>query len=191
MVGDQTDMLARLKAMLPLRWFPDATPVLDGVLTGFAATWATLYNLLGYVRSQTRLSTTTDGFLDMAGFDYFGPALARRAGETDDAFRARLQLEMRRERGTRPALATSLTDLTGRFPDIFEFTRPADTGCWNVALGYGVAGGWGSLNLPFQALVTAYRPQGGGAVGVGDADIRAAITSVLPAATTAWTRIES
>jgi hypothetical protein len=188
MTGDQTDMLARLKAVLPQRWFPDATPVLDGVLTGLASAWATLYAMLGYIRAQTRIATATDGFLDLASADYFGPALPRFPGESDAAFRVRIAREMVRERATRPALVAALTDLTGRAPAVFEFARPADTGCWNSALGYGAGGGWGSLDLPFQALVTAYRPQAPNPP-VADADILAAITAVLPAATIAWARI--
>jgi len=83
--------------------------------------------------------------------------------------------------------------------------------------GYGVAGAYGSLLLPYQAFVTAYRPTGTGipyvagygtspagySVGsrgeyatlsmvqtsVTDADIYAAIASVIPVGTIAWTRI--
>lgn len=85
--------------------------------------------------------------------------------------------------------------------------------------GYGVAGAYGSLLLPYQAFVTAYRPIGTGipyvsgygsspagySVGsrgeyaslsmiqtaVADADIYAAIASVIPAGTIAWTRISN
>ena len=85
-----------------------------------------------------------------------------------------------------------------------------------MALGYGAAGGWGSLALPFQCFVTAYRPtisgvplaggygSGAGGFGAGalqyvspamvqsqvsDADILAAIASTMPVAAAAWTRI--
>ena len=40
--GSIADMLGRLKAVLPTRWFADETPVLDGVLSGFAATAAAM-----------------------------------------------------------------------------------------------------------------------------------------------------
>ncbi len=104
-----------------------------------------------------------------------------------------------------------LTDLTGRAPIIFEPARPADTGGYNSAsLAYGAAGGWGSLALPFQCFVTAYRPHGSGIATIAgygtpsplaraslamvegqvtDADIMTAITSVLPTAAIAWTQI--
>jgi hypothetical protein len=81
---------------------------------------------------------------------------------------------------------------------------------------YGVAGGWGSLDLPFQCFISAYRPTGSGiamvsgwcrpsgAYGEGaieyaslamvqgqitDSDIYTAVADVMPAATIGWTRI--
>ena len=69
---------------------------------------------------------------------------------------------MLQPRGTRAALVQALVNLTGRPPVVFEPARPPDTRAWGVACGWGVAGGWGSLAMPFQCLVTAFRPQGGG-----------------------------
>ena len=216
MAVDPPDVVARLKAVLPLRWFGDQTPVLDGLLTGLADTWCWLASLLDYTRAQTRIASISDLFLDTAARDFFGSRVLRRAGQGDDAFRARVQREMRRERATRAALGAVLQDLTGRAPVIFEPARPADTGAWGMALGWGCAGGWGSLSLPFQCLVTARRAQGSGIATVAgwgipaggwgsgllqyadlamlqgqvtDDDIRAAIVDTMPAATIAWTRI--
>ena len=73
---------------------------------------------------------------------------------------------MLRERGTRAAVISVLQDLTGRAPVVFEPMRPADTSAWGIAGGYGAAGGWGSLLLPFQCFVTAYRAQGSGIAAV-------------------------
>lgn len=211
-------MLARLKAVLPPRWFPDSAPVLDAVLSGVAEVWARLYAQLEAVRLQTRIATATDAFLDMIAVDFFGSSLPRRSLETDTAFRGRIQRELLRERGTRRAIVAALTDLTGRTPMVFEPARPADTGGWGAGVGYGQAGRWGSLALPMQCFVTAYRPagQGIGVVagwgasaagwGVGaveygslaqiagqvtDAEIAAAVAGLMPAATIAWLRIAS
>lgn len=216
MTGDRNDVLARIKAVLPARWFADATPLLDGVVSGLAEAGAWLYGLLGNVKLQARLLTATGGFLDMIAQDYFGARVARRAGQGDKAFRAHIQSELLRERGTRGAVISVLTDLTGRPPVVFEAARPADTRAYGQACGYGAAGGWGSLMLPFQCFVTAYRAQGqgiatvagwhtgGGGWGVGaieyatldmlageitDADINAAVAGVMPVAAIAWTRI--
>jgi hypothetical protein len=216
MTGDSNDMLARLKAVLPSRWFPDATPVLDGLLTGLANVAAGGYTLLAGVRAAARIATATGGFLDMIAQDFFGARVTRREGQGDDAFRGRIEAELLRERGTRGSVTGVLQDLTGRTPVVFEPMRPDDTGAWGIALGYGAAGGWGSLALPFQCFVTAFRAQGSGIAqvagwgsgaggwGVGaieyasldmvegqitDADIDAAIAGVMPVAAIAWTRI--
>jgi hypothetical protein len=208
-IGSVTDMLSRLKAVLPSRWFPDETPILDGLLTGLAGAAATLYGMLAYVRQQTRVATLTDSFIDLAATDYCGNRLVRRVGESDAVFRARLQRELLRSRATRGAMAAAVGDLTGRQAAIFEPARAADTGGWGVALGYGAGGGWGSNVLPFQFFVSAYRPFAAGAAAwtagsnvpgaplaeaaalvqgtVRDAEIYAAIAAAAPCATIAWT----
>jgi hypothetical protein len=223
MTGDRQDMLARLKAALPVGWFPDTTPVLDMVLQGLAWSWSWSYGVLDYVRRQTRLATATDVWLDIAARDFFGIRIVRR-GQGDAAFRAEIRREVLRERGTRAAVVAVLTDTTGRQPTVFEPARTADTGAWGGATGHvtglasGAVGGWGSLALPYQAFVTAYRPSGSGIAnvagwsasaggyGVGaieygalamtqapvmDADIYAAVASVMPVAAIAWTRISN
>ncbi len=211
--GDTADMLVRLRGVLPQRWLADETPVLDAVLAGLASAWSGLYLLLQLVSAQSRIATASDQFLDMVSTDFFGVALPRRPGEEDVGFRTRIDRELFRERGTRAAITTMLTDLTGRAPLIFEPTRAMDTGAWSTAsMGYGVAGAWGSLSLPYQCFVTAYRPIGTGIANAGgystagvheyadldwivvpvtDANIYAAVASVMPAATIAWTRISS
>lgn len=211
--GDTTDMLVRLKSVLPQRWFADETPVLDAVLTGLAATWSGLFQLLHLVSQQARITTAQAQFLDLISVDFFGNALRRRNGESDAAFRGRIDRELFRERGTRESITAVLVDLTGRAPVIFEPARAVDTGAWaTTSLGYGVVGAWGSLSLPYQCFVTAYRPLGNGLPAVGgystpgiqeyvelgwisapvaDAVIYAAVAGVMPAGTTAWTRLAS
>ena len=162
MVGDEKDMLSRLKAVLPQRWFADKSPVLDAMLAGLASGWTRPYALLDYVRAQSRIATASDIWLDIIARDYFGHRISRRVGEIDQILRRRIQHELIRERGTRAAMISTLTDLTGRPPQIFEPARPADTGGYGVGLGWGVVGGWGSLALPFQCFVTAFRPHGNG-----------------------------
>ncbi len=211
MTGDPSDILSRLKIALPTRWFPDATPVLDAVLSGFAAAWSSLYGLLAMVRQQSRVSTATGSFLDMASSDFFAARLPRRPTETDALFRPRILQALSREHATRNALTAIAKDLTGYTPVIFEPSRPADTGAYSTgSLGYGVAGAWGSLNLPFQVFVTVRRSQPSGIADIAgygtagplaraslaeiggqatDADIYAAIASVMPTAATAWTCI--
>ncbi len=168
MIGDQVDFTARLKAVLPSNWFADETPVLDALLGSLATAWALVYSLLQYVRAQCRIGSATDIWLDIIAFDFFGQALSRKDGESDDSLRGRIKAELFRERGTRNGLVLALTELTGRPPRVFEPAHSTDTGGYGSTSGvsggvaYGAAGGWGNLSLPFQYFVIAYRPVGGG-----------------------------
>ncbi len=219
MTGDQADMLSRLKAVLP-RWFPDASPILDAVLAGWASAHAAVYDLIRFGELQARIRTATDGWLDMIASDFFGNTLVRAVGQSDRSFRTRILVNLLRERATRNALRRVLLDVTGREPVIIEPTRPADCGGYGIsACGYGAAGYYGSLSMPFQCFVQAKRPASSGIPQVGgygtpalayttpssskyasiseaaasasDADIYAAIDSVRPAGTTVWANIST
>lgn len=211
-------MIGRLRAVLPARWFPDSAPVLDAVLSGLAGVWAVVYAQLQYVRMQTRIGTATGPFLDMVATDLFGSRVRRQIGEDDNGLRRSVGLELLRERATRMTLREVLSELTGRPPVIFEPAHAPDTKAWGAACGWGVAGGWGSLSMPFQCMVTAFRPQGGGVSTVAgwgisagswgggtieyasasmvsehvdDEAILSAVARVMPAATIAWLRISN
>ncbi|MBA4707495.1 hypothetical protein [Aquitalea aquatica] len=214
--GDQTDMFSRLKSLLPRGWFPDSTPLLDGLLWGYSQALAWLYSLYLFAQAQTRIKTATGGWLDIAAQDFFGNGLVRYSGQSDDSYRNRIVINIFRERATRYGMQKMLTDLTGRAPLIVEPARPADVGCLGVTAALGVAM-VGSYVSPYQAFVTAYRPQSNGAANwpgintnafgmalssgllpstklsptVSDADIIAAIEATRPAATAVWYRISN
>lgn len=168
MTGDAPDILARLKAVLPTRWFADESPVLDGMLAGLAWGWAWVYSLLSYAIEQTRITTATGVWLDIVAQDFFAARFYRRTGEPDILFRNRISQEILREKGTRGAVTSMVKDLTGREPRVFEAARATDTGSYGSITGaggglaWGLAGGWGNLDLPFQCFVTVYRPSGSG-----------------------------
>lgn len=219
MIGDQDDMLARLKANLP-PWFPSDSTIVDGALTGLAYLFAFVYSLIKYAELQTRIRTATGGWLDLIAADFFGADLLRSAGQGDTSFRTRILLNLLRERATRAALVRVLTDLTGRAPIVIEPMRPADTGGYGLGgVGYGVGGAYGSVMLPYQCFVQAFRPASSGipfVAGYGsppggystpsravyadlemvqgaisDADIYAAIEAVKPEGTTVWVNLSS
>lgn len=220
-IGDQSDVEQRIETLLP-PWFGDAeTPTVDGIIAAFANAGSTLYSQYAYTKLQTRIKTATDVNLDLIAQDYFGPTgLLRRTNESDAQYRNRILINLIRIRGTRPAIVSVLVDLTGRTPWIFEPARPADTGGYNIGgMGYGVAGGWGSIETPYQALCVAYRPLTAGVPYVGgygssvgaystpsqlewanitlletavpDEMIYSAIDSVKSAGTVIWTKIQS
>lgn len=223
MIGDNSDVFSRLKSNLPQRWFgstSDSMPVVDSLLTGIATALSFIYSLYAYAKFQTRIKLATDSWLDLIAYDFFGASIQRKANQTDASFRATIIANLFRERATRNAIVKVLQDLTGRTPKIVEPKRPADTGSYGGPLiGYGVAGAYGSMQMPYQAFVIAYRPLGTGIPSVAgygvstggysqasqaewaslsmiqnavtDADIYAAIDSVRPAATIVWTNIQS
>ena len=211
MTGDISDIVRRLKSNLPNRWFPDQTPVLDAVLSGLASAWVAMYSLLGYTQSQTRIASVNGNLLDAASADFFGSRLSRISNEPDNTFRLRLQNALVREHATRRSLQAALMTLTGSSPKIFEPGRVTDTGAYgSPVMGYGVAGAWGNLNLPFQVFIVAKRPASPGiaiVAGYGtpgplaranlsqvpgylsDKDIENTVVSVLPTASIAWLNI--
>lgn len=177
--GDQGDILRRLKAVVPVGWFPDQSPVLDGVLSGISAVWSWAWSLLDYVNQQLRISTATDINLDLLSADFLGAGLPRIAGENDTSYRRRIKASIFREMGTRKAVSDAIETATGQAPGIFEPALASDTGGYGsvggrvgTGLAYGMAGGYGSYDLPFQAFITAYRPSasvGGGVQGYSSA----------------------
>lgn len=216
MQGDPVDMLHRLKAAIPSRWFPDYSPNIDALLSGFAAVWAWLYSLLAFSKRQQRVATADGIFLDLAAYDFLGSRLQRSQSQGDDKFRRIVQLEILRPRATRAALDQALFDLTGNHPTIIEPRRPYDLGGYGIAMGYGVAGAYGSIYMPHQALVTAYRQHSGGIAGIAgyntpyggygigaieyasssqivgditDEDIRRVVLETAPAGSLIWMRI--
>jgi hypothetical protein len=220
MIGDQFDIQARLRALIPHGWFaPGETPLIDALLAGIANTLAFIYGLFEYLRLQTRIATATGGFLDLLAGDFFGNTLIRASNQSDDSFRAQIIVNILRQRATRAAVISILEQLTGRTPIVFEPQRPQDTGTYQGPnLGYGLVGGYGSIILPYQSFVTAFRPVGQGIPniagygtptgaystpsqsewaslsminGVSDADLYSAINSVRPAAYRIWVRITS
>ena len=215
--GDQTDMLARVRATLP-PWFPSPSPVIDGALTGIAATLAFVYSLIQYAAAQTRIATASGGWLDLIAWDFFGARFTRRQTEIDDSFRPRILQEILRPRATRAAIVRMLKDLTGRAPAIFEPWNTGDCASYGTGTaGYGAGMGYGSLALRNQIFVTAFRPAAnavpniagfggyGGGYGVGrlsyidmsqvdgpvtDEEIYARTAQTVAAGITAWTAIE-
>ena len=212
MLGDVADFVSRLWRVLPPRWFGDTAPLTDAVLTGFGVAWSSIYTLTGAVRAQARLLTASGGFVDSFAKDFFGEALPRRSAEGDAGYIERIGYELLRPRGTRAAMTVAMTQMTGQPTAVFEPARPMDTGGYAVGgVGYGVAGGYGNLNLPYQSFLKVRRPHGAGiaqlagydtggvlAYGnlamvqtpVSDSDIYAAAAAILPAGSTVWVQIQ-
>ena len=217
MKGDQTDMFGRLKSLFPVGWFGDNNPILDALTWGYAQSVSWAYTLYLYAQAQTRIKAATDSWLDLIALDFFGNNLVRYSAQTDQSYLNRILINIFRERTTRHGMEQVLIDLTGRKPLIIEPAKPNDTGGLGINMWLGAFGALGSVTLPYQAFITAYRPLGTGAgnwpgiktnwFGLGqtsgllpsaqmtpqvsDADIVAAIEATKPIGTTVWYRITS
>ena len=113
--GDATDILARLRSLLP-PWFPSSAPVLDAVLTGSATASSWVYGRISYVTLQTRLKSMSGPFLDLFANDFFGfGGYLRAIGETDASYVGRIEKEIFRERQTRYGVDLALYNLTPYF----------------------------------------------------------------------------
>ncbi len=219
MVGDIADIVGRLVAALPGRWFGSSSPNLMGLLSSIGTSWVWLYDRITYVIQQTRLLTATEEWLDLISNDYFGAAMTRKSGEPDSSFRTRIQTALLAEAATRDAVSAGLQSLTGTMPTIFEPAKCSDTGGYGLiggGMAYGSAGGWESLSLPLQCFITVTRPPTLGANGIAgygtpaggfgegsisyvdlgllpgevtDQDIQDAISRLMPINAVAWLRI--
>lgn len=195
MTGDTSDIFARLKTALPLRWFgssADSVPAVDSVLWGIASLLAFAYSLYAYAKLQTRILTASDTWLDLIAWDFFGGTVTRAAAQSDASFRATILANMFRAKATRQAISAILTQLTGAAPTIVESWRPADTGAYGSLttpsfgpMGYGSAGAYGNVSLPCQVFITTAP----GLAGITNADLYAAVDATKAAGIEAWVRI--
>lgn len=152
--GDSTDILERVKKVIPRRWFAWIAPIFAAAFGGVSDQFAWGYAWIVYTRQQSRVATSTGIFLDIIAFDFLGRFLGRK-GAADGAFRAQIIATILKERVTRAGMANALGILTGSAPDIFEPWNTLDTGAYGVpgTLAYGQAGGWGSMVLPGQVFI--------------------------------------
>lgn len=165
MTGDQDDVHARLRQVLP-PWFgrEDDSPVLSALLEGAAWVLSYFYSLFAFAKLQTRIATASGGWLDLASGDFFGQRLRRFGGELDAIYSRRIRLEVLRDRNTRNGIDRAVFDMVGRHPTIFEGFRPADCAAWGIpqTFGCGVYGAYGSVSAPFQVIITVSPPRGYG-----------------------------
>ena len=185
--GDQPDVTNRLLALLPPWFAAGASSLLGVVLQGPAWVLSQIFSLIQFAHEQTRIASATGGWLDLIGFDFFGRALMRGSGESDAAFRARIEANLLQPAGTRPALFAALERLTGRAPVIIDPWRPGDCGAYGYGgLGYGAAGCYGSLKMPAQTFIIVTRPPAG---GMTDQAIYQAVAEIIPAGVIGWSEL--
>ena len=196
-VTNPQDFPGRMRALLPRKWFPDtapgaasSTPYLDVALNGMGWGWQQIYDGITYIRTQSRIATATDVWLDLISLDFFNGALPRIAGELDASFRARIKAKLFTPTATRSAITQSVAAATGRPTVVIEPWNTGDcgavAGAGNAAggqLAWGSAGSWGSLQYPAQFFVQAKRGTN------PDSATYATLAATEAAGTIAWTQI--
>jgi len=150
---DSTEMLRRLRSLVPHGWFGDVAPIRDIVLGGVADALVWVRAQGQVVRAGTRRAGTTGWLLDIDAFGFFGSAFLRRPSESDDAWRKRFTDEIFRPRVTRAAIDKALFDLTGRHPVVHEPWNANDCGAIGV----------GTIAIAGQA----YAPSAASGIGIG------------------------
>lgn len=166
----------------------DTTPVLDGLLTGAGFVGAMIYAQIQYTKTQTRILTATDGWLDYVANDFFGNDVTRAVGETDTTFRAFIEKNLLRQKATRPSLTSVVFDNTGENPVIVEGMLLTDLGVTNVGtLACNQDGGYAGAGLGFQTWVDVFR----NGSGLSDAQLYQLVESVRPVGTTDWVQIQN
>jgi hypothetical protein len=174
--GDSADILARVKRLIPSRWFAFVAPLRDGIIGGLADCAAKLYSFIIYARQQTRLATATGIWLDILSYDFLRKNLPRGgfinfgvnqpAPLTDDVYRSVIRATILQERVTRQGMVSAVTTLLNIPPYIFEPWNTNDAGGYRMPnFAYGTIGGWGSLLYPGQVFMKISRA-GIGATGV-------------------------
>ncbi|MBL7234721.1 hypothetical protein [Komagataeibacter oboediens] len=195
----QNGFALRIRRLLPTGWFPSApaageaeqAPVLNALLQGFGSVFTWIWAMLSGTADQTRLATMSGAFLDMFAADFFGTMLTRNPGESDDAFRARIEEALFPSLGTRPDVVNVIADEVGQAGRVIEPRNAAD--CKGIAsmaspaigggYGYGVAAlRYGSRGAPFQLF--AQLPTGDTSQPATQTLDR--IADVMPAGTIAW-----
>jgi hypothetical protein len=156
MTGDQADFEARLWALLP-PWFGDAAQarVVGALVAGAASTLAWAYDLYLFAKRQTRIATSTGGWLGLSAADFFA-TFPKFTGETDANYSRRIRLEVLRDRNTRHAIDRQVFDLTQNHPEVFEAWRPGSCGGWGTpGMAWGVAGRWGSDGARGETIIVS------------------------------------
>jgi hypothetical protein len=167
--GDQTDIIGRLQRWLPTRWFPtDIGTRVYATLAGFASPLSAIYSQIAYVRNQTRLGTVTDGFADLASYDYLGDRLPRLAGESDATYVARIKANIFLKANTPTAVEAAIEAVTGYPARVIEPWNPSNNARYGSAF-YGFnrkscPGQYSDGNQRYKGLIVCSLPATGAAL---------------------------
>lgn len=166
MKGSILDVVQRLHKGLPAQWFPAQAQNTDGSVpriwstkVALASAFAPIWTMLQYVALQTRTSTSSDGWLDLRSWDFFGGKLPRLPGETDAAFYARIQWLLLQPANTRTAISDAIQHITGTKPRIILPWVPTDVGVLDGPGAYGLFMDCDTMGSPARFVDPGLRDQ--------------------------------
>src|SRR3984957_15243341 len=169
------DMWAqRMIAFFPYPWLSDTARSTAGVAYALFLSIGTELNYISqqmfYAWQSCRLQTPVNGALDLFAMDYFGNNLPRQSGESDNAYRARIQALLFQPQVTRQAIVNAI-ELA--YPGTIVWARepwnPSDTGYFaDNTSGYSgsyydldiqaIPGAWGNRDARYQGYLEITLP---------------------------------
>ena len=123
----------RLIGLFPYPWLDDEARAVSGIAYAMFLAMGTNLNVISeqlyYAWQACRLQTASNGALDLFAQDYFGPNLPRQPGESDDAYRLRIQALLFQPQVTREAIIQAIEfAYPGTIVRAIEPWNPSDTG---------------------------------------------------------------
>lgn len=102
----------RMVNFFPYPWTSDAAKTVGGIMYAMFLSTGSNLNFISqqlyYAWQACRLQTASNGALDLFAQDYFGTNLPRQPGETDDAYRRRIQVLLFQPQVTREAIVNAI-----------------------------------------------------------------------------------
>lgn len=161
-----TQITQELVAVYPSPWTSDAAKLPGGILyavmNAFAGNLQMINDFLVYGFDSSRIATAENDALDLVSVDFYGTELPRKRGESDDAFRGRIQAQMFIPYTTRDAFIQAITALTGTAPRLISpwiagQTSGFDWSYWDYDTEDRPAL-YGDSSLKYQAFIQATLP---------------------------------
>lgn len=170
------DWAQRLIFLFPYPWLSDAARTVSGVAYALFLSIGTELNYISqqmyYAWTACRLQTATDNALDLFAQDYFGNNLPRHTGESDTAYRIRIQALLFQPQVTREAIINAIEfSFPGAAVRALEPWNPSDTGYFaDQTSGYKgsyydydspeIPSLWGNFQARYQGYLEIQLPPG-------------------------------